>query len=402
MANVLRRPSLWMVAAVAVGAAIFAASRARGPVVRVVHVERKDLERHVVASGRVWVPARVQVSAQTPGLVVGVAAVEGQHVKAGDLLVQIDDAEARASIAQAKASVDQARAKVDQLQRVGSIVATESLRQAEANLARAETDLERSQSLAASGSIAQAQLDDARRAVDVARAQRTAAEAQQISSAPAGADSRVALTQLMQAQAQLAAAQVRLAQTRVVALQDGTVLTRSVEPGDVVAAARSLLVLAADASTQLVFQPDERNLAYLALGQKARASADAYPADRFDAEVGYIAPSIDAQRGSVEVRLKVLKPPPYLKPDMTVSVDLTVASKAGALTLPSDAIRGAATPAPWVFVVEGGRAVRKEIALGIRGEGATEVVSGLDEGASVVLPEGGTLVSGQRVRAEHD
>ena len=61
--------------------------------------------------------------------------------------------------------------------------------------------------------------------------------------------------------------------------------------------------MAADGDVQLVFQPDERNLAWIRLGQKARASADAYPQQVFDAEVSYIAPSIDPQRGSVEVRL---------------------------------------------------------------------------------------------------
>ena len=174
---------------------------------------------------------------------------------------------------------------------------------------------------------------------------------------------------------------MRLAQTRLVALQNGVVLTRSVEPGDVVQPSRTLLVMAADGDTQLVFQPDERNLAFIALGQKARASADAFPQQVFDAEVSYIAPSIDPQRGSVEVRLRVREPPPFLKPDMTVSVDLTVAAKTHALTLASDAVRGAATPSPWVFAVEGGRVVRKDVKLGIRGEGATEIVSGLDEGA---------------------
>jgi HlyD family secretion protein len=402
MHALLRRPSLWILAALLIAAGVFFANRARGPLVHVVSVARKDLEEHVVASGRVWVPARLQISAQTPGLVVAVNAVEGQHIKKGDLLILIDDAEARAAVAQATASVDQAKAKVEQLRRVGSIVATESLRQADANLEHAETELERAKSLAASGAIPQTQLDEASHALDIARAQRTAAQAQQIGSTPAGADSRVSLTALMVAQAQLTAAQVRLSQTRIAATQDGVILARSIEPGDVVQPSRTLLVMAADAATQVVFQPDERNLAVLAIGQKARASADAFPQKVFDAEVDYIAPSIDPQRGSVEVRLRLKEPPPYLKPDMTISVDLTVATKPHTLTLPSEAVRGAATPTPWVFVLEGGRLIRKEIELGIRGEGATEILKGVDEGTLVVIPDGQLLTQGQRVRSEQN
>lgn len=403
MRSPLRRPGLLIAGGLLLaGAGVFGFVRARGPKVRVAAVERRDLEQHVVASGRVWVPTRVQISAQTPGLVVAVAAAEGQHVKAGELLVQIDDAEARVAVAQATAARDQATARVAQLRRVGAIVATEALRQTETNLAQAESDLARTEKLAASGSVAPIELENARHALDIARAQRSAAEAQQIASAPMGADSRVALTAALQAEAQLAGAKVRLAQTGLVALQNGVVLTRSVEPGDVVQPSRTLLVMAADSDTQLVFQPDERNLAFMALGQKARASADAYPQRVFDAEVDYIAPSIDPQRGSVEVRLRVREPTPFLKPDMTVSVDLTVAAKPHALTLASDAVHGAATPSPWVFAVEGDRVVRRDIKLGIHGEGATEVVSGLEEGALVVIPDGQVLAAGQRVRSERD
>jgi HlyD family secretion protein len=98
----------------------------------------------------------------------------------------------------------------------------------------------------------------------------------------------------------------------------------------------------------------------------------------------------------------VPKPPPFLKPDMTVSVDLTVAAKARVLTLRSDTVHGAATPSPWVFSVEQGRLIKKAVGLGIRGEGAMEIASGLDEGAEIVVPDGRVLVAGQRVRAERD
>ncbi len=393
-----QRPALWGLAALVVALGVGFALRSRGPQVATAVVVRRDLEQHVVASGRVWVPTRVQVSAQVPGLVVAVGAVEGQHVKAGSLLVQIDDAEARAAVVQAQAAVAQATARVEQLRRVGAIVATESLRQAETTLEHAESDRARALRLAASGAVAATEADDARRAVEVARAQKNAAEAQQLSSSPMGADSRVALTALLQAQAQLAGASVRLAQTRAVAVQDGVVLSRSVEPGDVVQPARTLLVMAVDGDMQVVFQPDERNLAHMALGQRARVSADAYPEQVFDGEVSYIAPSVDPQRGSIEVRLRVPGAPRAWKPDMTVSVDLTVAAKARALTLAADAVRGLASGAPSVWVVEAGRLAQRPVTLGIRGAGSVEIASGLDEGAEVVAGDVAALAPGQRVR----
>lgn len=402
MRRLLRRPGLWLFIALVALAAVILAMRSRGPLVRTTGAVRKDIEQHVIASGRVWVPTRIQVSAQVGGLIVAVGAIEGQHVKVGDLLVQIDDAEARASVGQAKAAVDQAAARVDQLRRVGAIVATQGLRQAETNLERAQADFDRTTKLVASGAVATTELENARRALDVARSQQNTAEAQQLSSAPMGADSRVALTALLQAQAQLTGANVRLAQTRITAVQDGVVLSRSVEPGDVVQPARTLLVLAADGDLQVVFQPDERNLASMRLGQKARASADAFPQDVKDGEVSYIAPSVDPQRGSVEVRLRVPDAPKTWKPDMTVSVDLMVAKKVSALTLASDTVRGATSETPYVLVVTDGRITRKNVTLGIRGEGSIDIASGLGEGDEVVVQDGTVLKPGQRVRTARE
>ena len=135
------------------------------------------------------------------------------------------------------------------------------------------------------------------------------------------------------------------------------------------------------------------------LGQKARVSADAYPQQVFDANVNYVAPSIDPARGSVEIRLGLAGAPTFLKPDMTVSVDLMVAAKASVLTLPSDAVHGAASTKPWLFAVENDRIVRNDVELGIRGEGSVEIVSGLREGLEVVLPDSHALRVGQRVRS---
>jgi HlyD family secretion protein len=397
---ILRHPGIGIVVAVLVVAGVIAVARSRGPVVATTLASRTDLEQHVVASGRVRVVTRVQLSAQTSGRVMAVQAVEGRRVRAGDLLVQIDDAEARAAVSQARAAVNQASGRVEQLRNVGAIVATAASNETAANLARAEAELARVSMLAEAGVMSRVDLDEARRNVEIARAQKSAADAQQTAATPRGVDSGIARNALIESQARLAGATARLAQTRVVAPQDGVILIRTVEPGYTVQPGTALLEMAADGETELAIEPDERNLAWIRLGQKARASADAYPHDVFDAEVSYIAPAIDPERGSIEVRLRVPNPPGVLKPDMTVSVDLTVASKSQVIAVPSEAVRGAATGAPWVPVVEGGRITRRGVTLGIRGDGHTEIESGLDEGAEVALSTDVALVDGQRVRVE--
>ena len=88
----------------------------------------------------------------------------------------------------------------------------------------------------------------------------------------------MAQTALAQAHAALGAANVRLEQTVIRAPADGVLIARNVEPGDVVQPGKELMVLAPAGETQIVVQIDEKNLSQLKLGQKALASADAYPA----------------------------------------------------------------------------------------------------------------------------
>lgn len=401
MRRLLKRPSVWIGLALVLIAGGLLWLRARGPVVETTTARRQDLEQHIVSSGRVRVPSRVQIAAQVAGLVMTVGVVEGQRVKPGDVLVQLDDTAERAAVASAEAAVKQSKARVDQLARVGAVVTTQALRQAETNLEKAQTDRARTAKLVESRAVPAIELENAQHAVDLARSQRDAARAQQIASAPMGADARLALASLAQAQAQLAAAEARRAQTRIVALQSGSVLDRNVEAGDVVQPSQTLLVLAADSDVELVFHPDERNLPWIHIGQTARAAADAYPQQVFAARVSYIAPSVDPARGSVEVRLAVAAPPPMLLPDMTVSIDLTVAAKRGVLTVPSDVVHGASTASPYVLVVNDGRVARRDVQLGIRGEGAVEIVSGLEAGSELIVPGARRLAPGTRVRVEH-
>ncbi len=387
---------------VALGGGGWAWHRSRGPVVQVVAPIVRDLEQHLVASGRVRVPERIGVAARQAGQVAVVGAVEGQRVARGDLLVQLDDAELRNAVLQAESARAQAAARVEQLRRVGSIQATEALREAETRLSRAEADLARTERLAADRAVPENDLTEARREVELARARRTVAFAQQAAATPAGADTRLVLTAQLQAEAQLAGAMLRLEQARILAPTAGLVLARDVERGDVVSPGQVLLTLAASGASdvELVFFPDERNLSRLAVGQPAKASADAWPEDVFDAEVSYIAPAVDPARGSIEVRLRVPRPPARLKPDMTVSIDVTVGRSAQAVTVPSEVLADPRAGSTTVRLVEGGRVAVRSVRLGLRGEGHSEVVSGLAPTDRVLLPTPRPPADGAAVRVE--
>src|SRR5690606_9230864 len=279
---VLRRPGLWLAVLVAAAAAVIGLLRARGPVVPVAVAVRTDLEQHLVASGRVRTVARVELLAQIAGRVASVHVEDGDRVAAGALLVRIDDAELRAEAAQARAAVAQAAGRLENLRNQTTTVAQQALKQSEAVLAFEEAELARLERLAAAGAVPPVDVDAARRRVAVARAERDAAAAKLEAAGPDGAERRVAESALRESRARLDAAEARLAHTRVTAPQAGTVLQRAVEPGDTVRIGDVLVVMAADGPTQLLIEPDERNLAWIRPGQRALVAADAHPEAVFE------------------------------------------------------------------------------------------------------------------------
>ncbi|SFQ60233.1 HlyD family secretion protein [Variovorax sp. OK605] len=370
-----------------------------GPHVAASTVVRRDFVQSVVASGHVEAPHRVSIGTQLIGTVRRVPVAEGQGVRAGQVLVELESAEWAAALAQAEAAVAQARARLRQLREVQAPVAEQTVRQAQVNLENARAQLRRNAELHAQGFVGQAALDDVRKTAALAESQLRASRSQRDSALAGGSDYVIAATALDQAVAGVALARSRLVYATIAAPVDGTLIDRAVEPGDVVQPGKALMVLSPVGKTQLVILIDEKNLRQLALGQPAQASADAYADRRFIAMLAYINPGVDVQRGSVEMKLDVPDPPPYLRQDMTVSVDIQVARRPQAVLVASDAVHDADRAWPFVFRVDGRHARRQPVRLGLRGAGFSEVLEGLTAGQLVVGSRTASVHDGERIRA---
>jgi HlyD family secretion protein len=207
-------------------------------------------------------------------------------------------------------------------------VVQQTLRQAQASLDAARASGQRSLALFEQGFIGQAALDESRKALALADAQVLAAQKQVASTQAGGAEHSLAVGAVAEAQANAEAVSAKARYAVIKPPVSGQLIGRSVEVGDVVQAGKVLMTLSPEGATQLVVQIDEKNLRLIALGQQALASADAYPQQKFKAQVAYINPGINAQTGAVEVKLDVSEPVQTLRQDMTVSVDLAGGTQA--------------------------------------------------------------------------
>ncbi len=380
-----RGPLLITLAALVAGALTWGlVQKARGPAMAGYEVQARPLVQTVVATGRVAAVSRAQVGSPVTGVVRERRVQEGDLVQPGDVLavLRADDLEA---------SVREAEAALAQLQQSTRPQAQASLREAEARLAQASREAQRRRDLFQRQMITRETMEQATQAETVAR---TGVEQARLTvrSLAAGNPGEAA------ARARIASARAQLAKTTIRAEVAGTVLTRNAEPGDLVQPGRVLFEIARAGATEVLVPLDEKNLDVLAVGQSAVCIADAYLAQPFPAKVSFIAPAIDPQRGTIDLRLAVDPAPAFLRQGMTVSVNVETGRRERAIVVPNDALTATDGQTAEVWLVEDDRATRRKVQLGLRGLTQTEVTAGLKAGNWVLADGQAALAPGDRVR----
>ena len=358
--------------------------KVRGPALAGYQAVSQPLVQTVVATGRIVAVSRAQVGSPVTGVVVERRVREGDAVQPGDVLavLRADDLEA---------AVREGEAALGQLQQSTRPQAQAAAREAEARWIQASREAARRRDLFKRQLIARETMEQSLQAETVAR---TAAEQARLiaRSLAAGNPNEAA------ARARVATAKAQLAKTTIRAEVAGTVLTRNAEPGDLVQPSRVLFEIARAGATEVLVPLDEKNLEVLALGQTAMCIADAYPSRPFPARVAFIAPSVDPQRGSVDIRLSVTPVPDFLRQDMTVSVNVETGRRNRAVVVPNDALGVVDGNKAELWLVVNGRAIRREVTLGLRGLALTEITAGLQAGDWILTDAQAAVEEGDRVR----
>jgi membrane fusion protein, multidrug efflux system len=213
------------------------------------------------------------------------------------------------------------------------------------------------------------------------------------------ADADQAAANLQAATAALALAEARLEKTRILAPFAGTAGLRRVSPGDYVSPGQDLVGLEAMATMKVDFRVDQAALPELRAGQTLEVEIDAWPGERFDAELYAIEPRVAETTRSISLRARLPNPDGRLRPGQFARVRLAVEQKLDAIVIPEQAVfpRGGQQ---FVFVVVDGHAQLREVSLGQRMPGSAEIVEGLRAGEAVVVAGVQQLSDGRPVREE--
>jgi len=354
----------------------------RGPEpteVQIAKVAREDLQAKVTANGKVQAQRKVDISATVAGQITHLAVKEGDVVKKGQFLLQIDPVNQRAAARSTEASVQ---------------ALTRDLESARANRDQARLDFRRAEENHKSNIISTADFDRARTTLAAAEAAVLAAE-----------------RRVDQARATFEGARDTLSKTTVVSPIDGIVSAKRVEEGEVAVVGvlnqpGTVLVTVSDMSVvETEMEVDETSVPTVKLGQDARVRIDAYPNQTFDGTVTEVGGSpITSTTGTqneaikFKVKIQLKNPPRDVKPGLSVQADILTGFRADALVVPLQALvirdverkpgEKAKAESPreeeGVYVMEDGKARFVPIKAGLLGELSTEVLGGLKGGETLI------------------
>jgi len=372
------------------------------------------------ATGYIMAAHKIELATKVIGRVAWVGVEMGDKVEKGQELVRLEDDEYKARVATQQGELDAAKAKLAELE-AGSrpqeiAKAAAALTQAIANLDNADRNYKRLLELEGNSTVSIQEIADAATLVKFREAA-VESERQALDMAKAGPRKEQIDAQkatVRQLEGSLASTMVELQNTIIRAPVTGTVLARNVEVGEFVTTgfvgengAKSYVVSMADLNDLRVeLDISQDNFAKVAPKQPCWVTTDAYPDKKYQGVVDLISPEANRQKATVMVRVKILEPDEWLKPDMNATVSFLSIQKLAATRQsadsqpesPSPRIPNSALRNGYVFVAEDGKA--RKIAVTVGGtatSGEVEIRKGLRGGEDLILDPPETLNDGDRV-----
>src|SRR5580704_13763476 len=369
------------------------------------------------ATGYVVTAHKIELAAKVIGKVSWIGVDKADHVQQGQELVRLEDDEYQAQLAQAKGNLINLQAQLDQLlhgsrpEEIAKAKAdVENARVAENN---AKVTLDRTRPLVEQGVLTRQNLDDAQAKYDGALAQRLSLERSYdlIKLGPRQEQIDAARGMVEQAKGQLAYSQVQLDNTVIRAPVTGTILERNVEKGEFVTTgfvgdkgAKGYVVSMADLNDLKVeLDINQNDFAKLGPKQKGIITTDAFPDRKYDGMIDEVSPEANRQKATVQVKVKVLHPDQYLRPEMNASVAFVSDAKPvrrGEIAKPSVVVPASAVRSGSVFVIASGRAVKRPVKTGATTPQGVHIEDGLNGGEDLIVNPPADLKDGDRVKSK--
>ncbi len=367
------------------------------------------------ATGYIVAHHKIEANSKVTGRVAWIGVEKGDKVREGQVLVRLEDQEFRAQYDQARGAAESARAQLEQLQngsRPEEIQQTEhNLSEARATTANDKLTLDRTTTLVAQGVLSKQALDDATAKYEASQQRVHSLEQnhQLAKIGPRAEEIARAKGALTLAGGQASYAKSQLDATVIRAPITGTILERSVEKGELLtgqfaSAARPVFSLANLNDLQVELDIAQDDFSKLGPKQKGDVFVDAFPDRKYTGQIAEISPEADRQKATVQVKVEILNPDEYLRPEMNSTVKF-LADESKAQTTSSGPV-GVFVPSPAlrdrngkkvVFVAFKGKALQREVRVKAQRSGGV-LVQGLNGGEDVITTGPQTLKDGDKIK----
>jgi multidrug efflux pump subunit AcrA (membrane-fusion protein) len=365
-------------------------NRQRSIPVETILVHRGSIERRLHLTGTIMADATVDVFSKVSGILERLEVDQGDRVKANQVVARVEREEKEAELQEDRAALDVLRARWAQMEtgaRPEEIAQAEQLvRQTKASWETSLDNYRRLKKLKDSDYVSQQRLDEATLQVTVSEAEyQSAVEKLTLLKKGARQEDRDALlAQMREAEAALRLAEIHLKNTTIRAPIGGIISKKYVDQGALVGTSTPILRIVAMDKVSVMVQIVESELAQLRHGATADISVDAYRDEIFKGTVALISPTVDPDSRTADVEIEVDNRDYRLKPGMFARVELVVQRRDNVLLLSKDSLITENGPAR-VFVHNSGRAILKDVSLGLEGEEYVEVLNGLSQGDEVLV-----------------
>jgi len=404
-----------------VGVLILSRKLNAAPVVKVVQVQSPMSvsaagEQTVLsATGYIIAAHKIEVASKVNGRVAWIGVDKGDRVRAGQVLVRLEDDEYRAQVTQQRGQLENLKGREMEISNGSRPEEIEKARydvgEAKADMDNAKISLDRTRQLVSDGVFAKQTLDDAQAKYDAAVAK--VASLQRLLDlavlGPRKEQSTQIAGQIVQARGALDYAQTQLDNTIIRAPISGTILDRNVERGEFITTgfvgdkgAKGYIVTMADLNDlQVELDINQNDFPKLGASQKAVITTDAYPDKKYDGVIEQVSPEADRAKATVQVKVRVLKPDGFLRPDMNATAQFIsnapketadAAESKRVVLIPNGALQG-----DHVFVVLKGTAIKRPIVTAGTSDKGVIVSNGLYGGEDLILSPPADLKDGQKV-----
>jgi HlyD family secretion protein len=369
--------------------AAFISSRKSSVPVRVDRVTRQDLVTSISTNGKVEPLQLFEPHSPIPTTVKKIYVHEGQQVKAGQMLMQLEDSDVRAQVARAQAQLKGAEADQHAVQSGGTqeeVLTTRSdLVKAQADRDAAQKNYDALQQLAKTGAAAPSEVREAASRLATSDATLKLLQQKQQDRYSRPEVSKVQ-AESAQASATLAAAEDQLKHTEIRAPFDGTVYSIPIKQGEYVQQGELLLQLANLKRVQVRAFVDEPEIGKLATGQPVNITWDALPGKSWRGEITQMPYTITTYgtRNVGQVLCGVDNDDGRLLPNINVTVNVSIANKKDVLTVAREALHDDEN-GRYVYLIKDGHLDRQPVEAGIANNTRIEITKGLEQGEVVAL-----------------